>query len=373
MMDKGLSIPKEDGIPDFVLGVDPEAGEYEDVFAELLREGLDDRDDETTSGGRLDRFEEDGPLNDHNLSYLDIDDGLSLYMKEVGRTPLLTQEEEIELARQIEWGRLAREELASGKAGAIRREELRTWIEAGWRAHRHLAMANSRLVISVAKKYANRGLMLLDLIQEGNIGLMRAIAKFDYRRGSRFSTYATWWIRQAVGRALADQARTIRIPVHLHDQMIRLGRARHELTQRLEHDPTLEELSEALGDSSERIENLIRATNLPLSLETPTDREGDLVLGDFVEEEKSLTPDDLADLHLLKENLEEAFLSLSPREALVLKLRYGLLDGKAYTLKEIGVRLGVTRERVRQIEVQAMERLRRTAACKDLQAYLIAR
>ncbi len=249
---------------------------------------------------------------------------------------------------------------------------MRKLIEIGWNAQGHLVIANARLVISVAKQCRNSGVPFQDLIQEGNIGLMRATSKFDYHLGFKFSSYATWWIRQAMARAVADQARTIRVPVHMHEQIIRFFRARQQLTQRLGRNPTVEELARVLGGSPTRLERLIRVARLSLSLEAPANHEGHLALGDFVEDEEAPTPDDLASLSLLQEHLEEVFQSLSPREAHVLRLRYGLLDGKEYTLNEIGTKLGVSRERVRQVQARAMERLRQPAIRRKLQAYLLA-
>ena len=229
---------------------------------------------------------------------------LVLYLKEVGRVPLLTAEEEVELAQRIERGRLAREELARGNVSLRRRMELQRLIEDGWAAREHLITANSRLVISVAKKYMGRGVPFLDLIQEGNIGLIRAAKKFDYRRGHKFSTYATWWIRQAVTRAIADQGRTIRVPVHMGDQINKLLRVQHQLTQRLGRDPSVEELAEALEVTPQKVENMIQVARRPLSLETPTDDEEDSVLGDFIQDDEIPAPDDTATYNLLREHLE---------------------------------------------------------------------
>jgi len=224
------------------------------------------------------------PLDD--LANIDTDDTIGLYLKEVSRVPLLTAEEEVELAQRIERGRMSREELARFNVLQGRKMELRHLIEDGWAAREHLITANSRLVISVAKKYMGRGVPFLDLIQEGNIGLIRATKKFDYRRGHKFSTYATWWIRQAVTRAIADQGRTIRVPVHMGDQINKLLRLQHQLTQRLGREPTVEELAESLTVPPKKIENMIQVARRPLSLETPTDNEEDSVLGDFIEDDE---------------------------------------------------------------------------------------
>jgi RNA polymerase primary sigma factor len=307
---------------------------------------------------------------DDYLANIDTDDTIGLYLKEVSRVPLLTANEEVELAQRIERGRMAREELARGNVAQRRRLELRRLIEDGWAAREHLITANSRLVISVAKKYMGRGVPFLDLIQEGNIGLIRATKKFDYRRGHKFSTYATWWIRQAVTRAIADQGRTIRVPVHMGDQINKLLRVQHQLTQRLGREPSVEELAEALDVPPKKVENMIQVARRPLSLETPTDDEEDSVLGDFIEDDEAPPPDDTATYNLLKEHLGEVLNGLPPREVRILQLRYGLLDGQAYTLEEVGRKMGVTRERVRQIEAQALSRLRHPSIRRKLRDYL---
>ncbi len=305
-----------------------------------------------------------------DLANIDTDDTIGLYLQEVSRVPLLTAEEEVELAQRIERGRMAREELARGNVSPRRRQDLRRLIEDGWGAREHLITANSRLVISVAKKYMGRGVPFLDLIQEGNIGLIRATKKFDYRRGHKFSTYATWWIRQAVTRAIADQGRTIRVPVHMGDQINKLLRVQHQLTQRLGREPSVEELAQALDVPPKKVENMIQVARRPLSLETPTDDEEDSVLGDFIEDEEAPPPDDSATYNLLREHLEEVLNTLPPREVRILQLRYGLLDGQAYTLEEVGRKMGVTRERVRQIEAQALSRLRHPSIRRKLRDYL---
>jgi len=305
-----------------------------------------------------------------DLANIDTDDTIGLYLKEVSRVPLLTAQEEVELAQRIESGRLAREELARGNVNQRRRTELRHLIEDGWSAREHLITANSRLVISVAKKYMGRGVPFLDLIQEGNIGLIRATKKFEYRRGHKFSTYATWWIRQAVTRAIADQGRTIRVPVHMGDQINKLLRVQHQLTQDKGRKPTVDELAEALEVPPKKVENMIQVARRPLSLELPTDDEEDSMLGDFIEDDEAPPPDDTATYNLLKEHLVTVLDSLPPREVRILQLRYGLLDGQSYTLEEVGRKMGVTRERVRQIEAQALSRLRHPIIKRRLRDYL---
>jgi RNA polymerase primary sigma factor len=369
-----------DDILHFFPEAEQDVDQLEEAFAALISAGIP-YIDETSVGGPSEEElidEEDAEeevrrdlsIDDNYLANIDTDDTIGLYLKEVGRVPLLTAEEEVELAQRIESGRLAREELAKGNVGPRRRRDLQLLIEDGWAAREHLITANSRLVISVAKKYMGRGVPFLDLIQEGNIGLIRAAKKFDYRRGHKFSTYATWWIRQAVTRAIADQGRTIRVPVHMGDQINKLLRVQHQLTQRLGRDPTVEELAVALEVTPQKVENMIQVARRPLSLETPTDDEEDSVLGDFIQDEEVPAPDDTATYNLLREHLESVLDGLPPREVRILQLRYGLLDGQAYTLEEVGRKMGVTRERVRQIEAQALSRLRHPAIRRKLREYL---
>jgi RNA polymerase primary sigma factor len=325
-----------------------------------------DEEEEEAAEDEKDTTEED----DNYLANIDTDDMIGLYLKEVGRVPLLTAEEEVSLAKRIERGRVSREDLAVGDLDDDGRIQLRDYIEDGWAAREHLITANSRLVISVAKKYMGRGVPFQDLIQEGNIGLIRAAKKFDYRRGHKFSTYATWWIRQAVTRAIADQGRTIRVPVHMGDQINKLLRVQHQLTQKLGRDPSVEELAGELDVPIKKVENMIQVARRPLSLETPTDDEEDSVLGDFIQDREAPAPDDSATYNLLREHLDEVLSSLPPREVRILQLRYGLLDGQAYTLEEVGRKMGVTRERVRQIEAQALSRLRHPGIRRKLREYL---
>jgi len=370
---------------DDILRYFPEAerdiDQLEEAYASLLSAGVEIFDTSESAepepgDEELAEVEEEIPLSgelledDTYLSAIDADDTIGLYLKEVGRVPLLTATEEVTLAKRIERGKLARESLARGVAELRRRAQLQSGIEDGWSAREHLITANSRLVISVAKKYMGRGVPFLDLIQEGNIGLIRAAKKFDYRRGHKFSTYATWWIRQAVTRAIADQGRTIRVPVHMGDQINKLLRVSHQLTQELGRDPTPDELGDALGVTSKKVENMIQVARRPLSLETPTDEEEDSVLGDFIEDEESPAPAEAATRNLLREQLEEVLSTLPPREVRILQLRYGLLDGQSYTLEEVGRKMGVTRERVRQIEAQALSRLRHPSHRRKLRDYI---
>lgn len=306
---------------------------------------------------------------------LDTDDVVGLYLKEAGRVPLLTADEEVALAKRMEAAVWAREKFQAAKQRGVEllwseEQTLREVVMDGDRAQEHLIRANARLVISVAKKYIGRGVPFLDLIQEGNIGLIRATNKFEYQRGHKFSTYATWWIRQAVSRAVADQGRTIRVPVHMGDQLNRMRRVQLKLLQELGRDPKIEELAEGMETTPEKVENLLEISRRPVSLETPIDDEGDSTFGDFVEDTNSPAPAEEVTTHLLQEQLQQALDKLPPREAQILRLRYGLADGRVYTLEEVGQTIGVTRERVRQLEAQALNRLRQSSAHVILKDYL---
>jgi len=305
-----------------------------------------------------------------DLSAIDIDDSISLYLKEIGQVPLLTAEEEVRLAKKMERGKRARRHLPLGEATDDTREHLEKLVEEGKAAQEHLVKANSRLVVSVAKKYIGRGVPFLDLIQEGNIGLIRAVTKFDYRRGYKFSTYATWWIRQAVTRAIADQGRTIRVPVHMYEQINKLTRTSRKLVQELGRQPTIEEIAEELDISLRKVERIMRVAQRPLSLETPVGEEENSYLGDFIEDVETVAPVDAASRSLLREELDETLSSLTPREVRILQLRFGLVDGYSYTLEEVGRKFGVTRERIRQIEAHALGRLRHPSRSRRLRDYL---
>ena len=307
---------------------------------------------------------------------LDTDDVVGLYLKEAGRVPLLTAEEEVHLAKRMEAAEFARERLENCEDADVdeltwsEEQDLRGRMMDGEKAQEHLIRANARLVISVAKKYIGRGVPFLDLIQEGNIGLIRATNKFEYQRGHKFSTYATWWIRQAVSRAIADQGRTIRVPVHMVDQLNRMRRVQLQLLQELGREPKIDELARGMDTTPDKVENLLDISRRPMSLEAPVDDEGDSTFGDFVEDTKSLAPADEVATHLLHVQLQQALDRLPPREAQILRLRYGLGDGRVYTLEEVGQTIGVTRERVRQLEAQALNRLRQSSAHVILRDYL---
>ncbi len=299
-----------------------------------------------------------------------IDDTVGLYLKEIGRVSLLTAEEEVTLAKRMEAGQIAQENLSEDGLNPEKRAELNKIVQDGLAAREHLIRANSRLVISVAKKYIGRSVPFLDLIQEGNIGLIRAANKFNYRLGHKFSTYATWWIRQAVTRAIADQSRTIRVPVHMGDQINKLLRTAHRLTQELGRTPATNELAAALEIPTRKAEEMLKVARRPLSLEMPTDAEKDSEMGDFIEDEDSPAPEDEVTSSMLRELLQGILQDLPPREVRILQLRYGLVDGETYTLEEVGKKLGVTRERVRQIEARALSRLRHPTHSRRLKDFL---
>jgi RNA polymerase primary sigma factor len=323
----------------------------------------DSSDEEVAAINVVSSFEAD------RLATIDSGDMIGLYFKEASQVPLLTAEEELALSIRIERGLIAREELSYRKVNPQRQKKLSYLIQDGSAAREHLITANSRLVISIAKKYIGRGVPFLDLIQEGNIGLMRAAKKFDYRRGYKFSTYATWWIRQAITRAIADQSRTIRVTVHMGDQISKVLRTQHQLKQRLSRDPSIEELAEALEIEPKRVEHILQVAQRPLSLQMPVGEEEDDSLEDFIEDDAP-NPDETAFHKLMSEHIERVLEGLPPREVRILQLRYGLLNGKIHTLNEVGRKMGVTRERVRQIEAQALQRLRSTQIQRELRAYL---
>jgi RNA polymerase primary sigma factor len=346
--------------------------ELEDILATLIEAGIEvgGPGDEDGQGGE---GAEQADVAADQVAYFDtvaIDDTIGIYLKEIGRVPLLTAEEEVVLAKRMEAGKIARKKLDEDGLDRDERVELRRAVLDGLAAREHLIRANSRLVVSVAKKYIGRGVPFLDLIQEGSIGLIRTADKFNYRLGNKFSTYATWWIRQAVTRAIADQSRTIRVPVHMGDQINKLLRTAHRLTQELGREPTSEELAGALEIPTRKAEEMLRVARRPLSLEMPTDDEGESELGDFIEDEDSLAPDEEVTSSMLREVLRYILQDLPPREVRILQLRYGLVDGETYTLEEVGKKLGVTRERVRQIESQALSRLRHPARSRRLKGFL---
>ncbi|MDE2777435.1 MAG: sigma-70 family RNA polymerase sigma factor [Chloroflexota bacterium] len=334
----------------------------------------DDEDDERDALHKV--LKKDLTADAGYQAALDTDDVVGLYLKEAGRVPLLTAEEEVMLAKRMEAAEFARERLEDCEETQVfelswsQEQGLRATMLDGEKAQEHLIRANARLVISVAKKYIGRGVPFLDLIQEGNIGLIRATNKFEYQRGHKFSTYATWWIRQAVSRAVADQGRTIRVPVHMGDQLNRMRRVQLQLLQELGREPKIDELALGMDTTPDKVENLLEISRRPVSLETPIDDEGDSTFGDFVEDSNSPAPSEEVATHLLHVQLQQALDKLPDREAQILRLRYGLADGRVYTLEEVGQTIGVTRERVRQLEAQALNRLRQSSAHVILKDYL---
>jgi len=301
-----------------------------------------------------------------------VSDPVRMYLKEIGKVPLLTGAQEVSLAQRIEKGLMASESIEAAVNGLSpdEKDRLSFTVSDGHRAKRQLIEANLRLVVSIAKRYVGRGMLLLDLIQEGNLGLMRAVEKFDYTKGFKFSTYATWWIRQAITRAIADQARTIRIPVHMVETINKVTRVQRQMLQELGREPTVEELGEKLGMPPERVREIQRISQEPVSLEAPVGDEDDSLLGDFVEDPGAIAPADAAARALLTEAVEEALEQLSDRERRVVRLRFGLDDGQLHTLEEVGKEFGVTRERIRQIESKTLAKLRHPTRSQRLRDYL---
>jgi RNA polymerase primary sigma factor len=343
------------------------------LLTALRRRGIEihDSDDQLASETVLDSASVI-ELNRYLDESISSDDTVGMYLKEMSRVPLLSVDEELDLAIRIKKGRKAREEKIKliGRRNASRRRLLDATIDDGQSAREHLIKANTRLVVSIAKRFMGRGVALLDLIQEGNLGLMKAVEKYDHTRGFRFSTYATWWIRQTISRAISDQARTIRVPVHMNDRIRQLYRANQDLEQKLGRQPTIEELAERVELPVHRVQWIMKVSWQPLSLESPVGDEDDSELGQFIEDEISPTPMQSAYQSMLKEKLEEILSTLTPREARVLRLRFGLDDGTAYTLEEVGQKFGLTRERIRQIEGRALRALRHPKRAKQLKDYL---
>jgi RNA polymerase primary sigma factor len=325
----------------------------------------------------VDIFDSDSPEaaspspTSHHGEPLASDDPVGLYLKEMSRVPLLSLEEEQSLAKRIEKARRARKRLErTGHEAATLRRKMEPLIVDGQEARDHLIKANTRLVVSIAKRYMGHGVPLLDLIQEGNLGLMKAVEKFDPRRGFRFSTYATWWIRQTITRAIADQSRTIRVPVHMGDRIRQLQNTQRDLEQSLGRQPNTQELADAVNLPVRKVQWIQKVAQQPLSLESPVNDEEEAELGQFVEDETTVTPQHNAYLSMLKDKLENVLNELTPREARVLRLRFGLDDGNEYTLEEVGQKFGLTRERIRQIEGSALRRLRHPKRVRELKEYL---
>jgi RNA polymerase primary sigma factor len=338
--------------------VNPER--MDDLIEEIAAMGIE-VSEEVAKDDKPDRDPEAAAPGDTVIAQgLALDDPVRMYLKEIGRVPLLSMDDERTLAMAIEAG-----ELEAAKNGTARSEI----VYEGDEAKRRLTEANLRLVVSIAKKYVGRGMLFLDLIQEGNLGLIRAVEKFDYRKGYKFSTYATWWIRQAITRALADQARTIRIPVHMVETINRLIKISRQLLQELGRDPTVDEIAEQMGLTAEKVREVIKISQEPISLETPIGEEEDSHLGDFIEDQEAVAPAEAASVMLLKEKMADVLKNLTERERKVLVLRFGLEDGHQRTLEEVGHEFGVTRERIRQIEAKALRKLRHPSRGKALKDY----
>jgi len=307
-----------------------------------------------------------------NLENISADDSVGLYLKEMSRVPLLSLDEEVSLAQRIERAKQSKARLSkmNGKGSNRNRKALENTIQDGILAREHLIKANTRLVVSVAKKYIGRGVAFLDLIQEGNLGLMKAVSKFEYQRGFRFSTYATWWIRQTITRSIADQSRTIRIPVHMYDRLRMMYKAAHRLEQCFGRPPTQEELCLEMGIGHDKLQWMLEVARIPVSLESPVGDEDDSELGMFVEDTITPSPSQTTYENMLRERVEQVLSTLSPREARILRLRFGLENGHPYTLEEVGHKFGLTRERIRQIEGKALRRLRHPCRSRLLREYL---
>ena len=356
-----------------VLDITPD--ETDAVYQKLVELGVDVAEDEAI----VEEQEEEAPEEDRVRARREVDQALKaptndpvrMYLKEIGRVALLTAQEEVSLAKRIDAGVQATDEMEkdASVAGA-KLSELRWNQKDGARAKRHLVEANLRLVVSIAKRYVGRGMAFLDLIQEGNLGLIRAVEKFDYTKGFKFSTYATWWIRQAITRAIADQARTIRIPVHMVETINKLVRIQRQLLQDLGREPTADEIAEQMEITPEKVREIQKISQEPVSLETPVGEEEDSHLGDFIEDSDAVVPLERASFRLLQEQLESVLHTLSDREKSVIEMRFGLKDGQPRTLEEVGKTFGVTRERIRQIESKTLSKLRHPSRSQKLRDYL---
>ena len=329
-------------------GLEIDNDSLDELYNALMENGIEVVSEDSAAGGaggeKIEE-EEDLVLSDEEITKdININDPVRMYLKEIGRISLLSSEEEMDLSVRIAEGDEA--------------------------AKNVLAESNLRLVVSIAKRYVGRGLLFLDLIQEGNIGLMKAVEKFDYGKGYKFSTYATWWIRQAITRALADQARTIRVPVHMVETINKMARVQRQMTLELNREPTDEELAEKMGISVEKVREVMKISQDPVSLDTPIGEEDDSHLGDFIKDERSMSPEEYATNEILKEEIQNVLMTLQEREREVLELRFGLVDGTSHTLEEVGKKFNVTRERIRQIEAKALRKLRHPSRAKKLKDFL---
>jgi len=346
-----LEIGKEQGhitfeqLADCLKGLEIDNDSLDELYNSFVENNIEVVSGEEESGSSITKEDEPIILSDEEISKdVNINDPVRMYLKEIGRISLLSAEEESDLSIRVANGDV----LAKNK----------------------LAESNLRLVVSIAKRYVGRGLLFLDLIQEGNIGLMKAVEKFDYDKGFKFSTYATWWIRQAITRALADQARTIRVPVHMVETINKMARIQRQMTLELNREPLEEEIAEKMGITVEKVREVIKISQDPVSLETPIGEEDDSHLGDFIKDERSLSPEEYATNEILKEEIKSVLLTLQEREQEVLELRFGLIDGTSHTLEEVGKRFNVTRERIRQIEAKALRKLRHPSRAKKLKDFM---
>lgn len=331
-------------------GLDVDTDSLDDIYNFFIENGINvvtaEAEKESEKGGKEVKDEEVKILNEEDLTKnININDPVRMYLKEIGRISLLSPDEELDLSIRV--------------------------AEGDEEAKNILAECNLRLVVSIAKRYVGRGLLFLDLIQEGNIGLMKAVEKFDYGKGYKFSTYATWWIRQAITRALADQARTIRVPVHMVETINKMARIQRQLTLELDREPTEEQIAEKMDITVEKVREVMKISQDPVSLETPIGEEEDSSLGDFVPDDRTRTPEEFATNQILKEEIQGVLSTLQPREQQVLELRFGLIDGTSYTLEEVGKRFNVTRERIRQIEAKALRKLRHPSRAKKLKDFMV--
>ena len=365
--DLDLDSDQMEKIYDSLEALSIEIGSEEDILPELP-------DDLEPPIDEIAEIEEEELVDPNTLvDSFSIDDPVRMYLKEIGKVPLLAPDEEIELAQKMSAGNLAKEQLEEAEEGSLSPEdqaELKKLAKAGDAAKQKLAEANLRLVVSIAKRYVGRGMLFLDLIQEGNLGLIKAVEKFDYTKGYKFSTYATWWIRQAITRAIADQARTIRIPVHMVETINKVIRVSRQLLQELGHDPSPDEIAEEMNMPVEKVREILKIAQEPVSLETPIGEEEDSHLGDFIDDDTASEPSEAASFTLLKEQLVDVLSTLTPREEKVLKLRFGIEDGRTRTLEEVGKEFNVTRERIRQIEAKALRKLRHPSRSKKLKDFL---
>jgi RNA polymerase primary sigma factor len=352
---KSLTYEEINAVFENVEDVNPER--IDELFEEIAAMSIEIVDEQREAAPAAEGETEEPEVLPPGLA---LDDPVRMYLKEIGRVPLVTAEEERALARAIEAGELEMQKNGQAQSRIV---------DGGFEAKRKLTEANLRLVVSIAKKYVGRGMLFLDLIQEGNLGLIRAVEKFDYRKGYKFSTYATWWIRQAITRALADQARTIRIPVHMVETINRLIKVSRQLLQELGRDPTVDEIANEMGVTPEKVREVIKISQEPISLETPIGEEEDSHLGDFIEDQEAVAPAEAASVMLLKEKMADVLKNLTERERKVLVLRFGLEDGHQRTLEEVGQEFGVTRERIRQIEAKALRKLRHPSRGKALKDY----